>query len=68
MIFHTDAIQATDDAEIAEIHIEALAELDSAFWEQEGMRGPDGTIRDRIRRGFGDFAKIREKCLEFGVV
>lgn len=57
-LFHLRGIEQEDDPEVVAVHIMALGEL---------QFGPP-SVEQKIREGWGDFAKVQEKCIRMGLV
>jgi len=62
------AIQRCETAEEAEAFIGLIEYAESNMPGDFNMTEIKGSVRDRIRNGFGDFEKIKDKCIRLGVV
>lgn len=61
------SIQAEENKEVIEVYLDVLQEMDNQILIIIGEKHKQ-TIKEQIRAGSGDFAKIQEKCIRLGLV
>lgn len=68
LIFHTNAIVEEEEAELIQVHIEAMEEIRTRVDTLFGIDRIQSSIKEDIRLGHGDLKKIQEKCIRLGLV
>ena len=65
LVFHLHAAEEETDKEVLTLHIDAIQELEDEICKYWGPKPP---VREAIRKGMGDFARIQQKCIDLGLV
>jgi hypothetical protein len=68
MVGHIKAIMEEEDAEVIAVYLEAMQVCEDNINAVWGRNPFYSTVKDSIRAGHGDFAKIKDKCIRLGVV
>ena len=62
-----DAAKGEEDAEVLSVYLEMLQREEDAVGEIWGGK-EDGSVKEAIRSGRGDYRCLQEKCLRLGLV
>ena len=57
LCFYIEAIEKEDDPEVIALSLECLEYLEDG-----------GNVKEKIRQGFGDYAKLTQKCTSMGLI
>lgn len=61
------AIEESDDKEIIDTNIEIIIECSNQLDKLPGYKSYDSP-KNMIRNGYGDLARIKDKCIKMGLV
>jgi len=65
LIANLEAVVEENDPVVIAVYIEAMQENENNIGK---IFGGGGNVKESIKNGHGDFAKIQEKCIRLGIV